>query len=165
MTLSRQTAWIAEGQKVYGDIEHVCSIFVVLLSDGLRSTVPRNCWGFYSLRHSRRSLFGADAYCSQQNQQLKLVGGCNAIKSRDLKIGGRVRSPPPLPSQFVFCDLQTQFLTKPFFLTIRFNSPVLPNAILDSGTLLITISRNRCLEFPPTGTNASFAPAAIRLPV
>ena len=35
---------------------------------------------------------------SQQNQQLKLVGGCNAIKSRDLKIGGRVRSPPPPPN-------------------------------------------------------------------
>jgi hypothetical protein len=33
---------------------------------------------------------------SQQNQQLNLVGGCNAIKSRDLKIGGRVRSPPPV---------------------------------------------------------------------
>ena len=37
-----QTPWIAEGQKVYGEAEHVCSIFVVLLSDGLRSTVPRN---------------------------------------------------------------------------------------------------------------------------
>ena len=35
----------------------------------------------------------------QQNQQLKSVGGCNAIKSRDLKIGGHVRSPPPLPIQ------------------------------------------------------------------
>jgi hypothetical protein len=32
---------------------------------------------------------------SQQNQQLNLVGGCNALKSRDLKIGGYVRSPPP----------------------------------------------------------------------
>jgi hypothetical protein len=34
---------------------------------------------------------------SQQNQQLNLVGGCNAINSRDLEIGGHVRSPPPLP--------------------------------------------------------------------
>src|SRR5215469_17063181 len=42
-----QTAWIAEGQTVtvYGEAEHVCSIFVVLLSDGLRSIVPRKMLG------------------------------------------------------------------------------------------------------------------------
>ena len=39
---------------------------------------------------------------SQQNQQLNLVGGCNAIKSRDLEIRGRVRSPPPLPISTLF---------------------------------------------------------------
>ena len=32
---------------------------------------------------------------SRQNQQLDLVGGCNAIKSRGLEIWGCVRSPPP----------------------------------------------------------------------
>jgi hypothetical protein len=47
---------------------------------------------FPIFRDSRGLPFG------QQNQQLKLVGGCNAVKSRDLKIGGRVRSPPPLPT-------------------------------------------------------------------
>ena len=33
---------------------------------------------------------------SQQNQQLKLAGGCNAVNSLDLGIGGRVGRPPPL---------------------------------------------------------------------
>jgi hypothetical protein len=37
---------------------------------------------------------------SQQNQQLELVGGCNAMKSRDLELWGHVRSPPPLPTIF-----------------------------------------------------------------
>jgi hypothetical protein len=37
---------------------------------------------------------------NQQNQQLNLVGGFNAINSRDLEIGGRVRSPSPLPAFF-----------------------------------------------------------------
>ena len=47
---------------------------------------------------------------SQQNQQLDLVGGCNAIKSRDLEIWGCVRSPPPLPNPKTFLA-QNQHLT------------------------------------------------------
>jgi hypothetical protein len=35
------------------------------------------------------------AILNQQNQQLKLVGGCNAINSRDLNLGSRLR--PTLP--------------------------------------------------------------------
>jgi hypothetical protein len=35
---------------------------------------------------------------SQQNQQLALGGGCNAIYPLDLEFWGRVRSPPNLPN-------------------------------------------------------------------
>jgi len=38
---------------------------------------------------------------SQQNQQLDLVGGCNALKPRDLELWGRFRSPPPFFSSSV----------------------------------------------------------------
>ncbi len=34
---------------------------------------------------------------SQQNQQLDLAGGCNAVIPQDFVVRGRVRSPPPLP--------------------------------------------------------------------
>ncbi len=62
----------------------------------------------WALSHANRGLSRnspgtrANASFSHQNQQLKLVGGCNAIKSRDLKIGDRVRSPPPLPRSTLF---------------------------------------------------------------
>jgi hypothetical protein len=45
--------------------------------------------------YRRISLASSVQNLSQQNQQLNLVGGCNAIKSRDLKIVGRIRSFDP----------------------------------------------------------------------
>ena len=75
--------------------------------------------------------------------------------------GSRVRSPPPLPNQFVFCDLQAPFLTKPCFLTIRFNSPVL---LSDSGQLYAAHHRRHGHKFPALFVRQSAAVAAVRQP-
>jgi hypothetical protein len=54
----------------------------------------------YTWTEKRISLASSDQSLSQQNQQLNLVGGCNAVNSRDLEIGGHVRSPPPYQPSF-----------------------------------------------------------------
>src|SRR6266513_3912008 len=72
-----------------------------------------------------------------------------------------VRSPPPLPNQFVFCDLQSQFLTKPCFLTIRFNSPVLLN---DAGRRCAAHHRQHGHKLPALFVRQSDAVVAVRQP-
>jgi hypothetical protein len=77
---------------------------------------------------------------NQQNQQLDLVGGCNAINSRDLEIGGHVRSPPPLPNYFIQNSLPFGLTTISRLTTIALvcresGDPI--SAILNGITLLI----------------------------
>ena len=67
-----------------------------------RLDVPVNdAFGMRGTVRSVRTIKKLWARLNQQNQQLDLVGGCNAMKSRDLEIWGRVRSPPPLPISFI----------------------------------------------------------------
>ena len=77
------------------------------------------------------------------------------------KVGMRFRSPPPLPNQLVFCDLQPRFLTNPRFLTIRLNSPVLSN---DSERHCAANYLRHGRKFPALFARQSAAVAAVRQP-
>jgi hypothetical protein len=85
------------------------------------------------------------AILNQQNQQLDSVGGCNAIKSRDLEIGVHVRSPPPLPISSVLNHLAANFNT----LSIDSTDWTLPKALHYVALRLryhVRVDLQRCLD-------------------